>query len=279
LTEEKKCTIYARRFKPCAAYPIDERDVRHMDCGFTFEPRPKGGAVWGLPFAPWARREIAMVGVAFLVGGGAGLGIAWLDGLPGGYAVTGAFALMFAFTLFFFRDPWRATPPGKEDLLAPADGVVTDVEEVDETEYLGGKARRVGIFMSVFDVHVNRTPVTGEVRYLRHKDGEYGNVLFERAWARNENILIGLKGDRGPVAVRLVAGAVARRIVCAVKPGDAVERGRRIGMVKFGSRAEVLVPAAAGWKPAVEVGRKVKAGVTPLWVWEGEAPGKREVGS
>jgi phosphatidylserine decarboxylase len=227
------------------------------------------GRILGLPLAPWAKREIGLSGLAFLVGGGSGLAIAWLDGLPGGYAVTAAFGCLFLFTLLFFRDPGRVPPPGNGDLLAPADGRVTDVQEVEEREYLGGRAVRVGIFMSLFDVHVNRTPCDGEVRFVRHRDGEFGNVLFREAWEKNENVLIGLESGDGPLAVRLVAGAVARRIECPLKTGARVERGRRIGMVKFGSRAEVIVPAGGGWKPVAEKGQKVKAGLSPLFVRQG----------
>ena len=179
--------------------------------------------------------------------------------------MTAAFAFLFLFTLYFFRDPWRAVPKGEDTLLAPADGTVTDVRVVEEEEYLKGRAHRVGVFMSLFNVHVNRVPDDGEVRFLRHRNGEWGNVLFEKAWERNENLLIGFEGRDGPVAVRLVAGAVARRIASDLEAGDRVERGKRMGMVKFGSRAEVLVPVDAGWKPLVREGQKVKAGRSALF--------------
>ncbi|MHC4777307.1 MAG: phosphatidylserine decarboxylase [Planctomycetota bacterium] len=245
-----------------------------MSCGFELDQTRPGSRPLGLPFAPWAKREIASITVASVIGGGAGLAIAWLDGLPGGYVITAAFALLFAFSLFFFRDPRREIPKGEETLLAPADGTVTDVQEVDEIEYLGGRGLRVGIFMSLFDVHVNRVPDDGEVRFVRHRDGEKGNVMFERAWERNENVLIGMKGRRGPFAVRLVAGAVARRIAYDVKAGDEVERGKRMGMVKFGSRAEVIVPVDGGWKPVVAKGQKVKAGRSALFARENESGGE-----
>jgi phosphatidylserine decarboxylase len=139
------------------------------------------------------------------------------------------------------------------------------VTEVEEGEFLKGRALRVGVFMSLFDVHVNRIPGDGEVHFLRHRNGGWGNVMFEEAWEKNENILIGLKGKRGPLAVRLVAGAVARRIALDLKQGDMVVRGKRMGMVKFGSRAEVIVPLDGGWKPLVSKGQKVKAGRSALF--------------
>ncbi|MHC4600623.1 MAG: phosphatidylserine decarboxylase [Planctomycetota bacterium] len=265
LDEARHCTIYERRFKPCAAFPIDGRDVKNMDCGFHFEREAPPWRPLGLPFAPWARREISLMGVAALLGGASGLAIAWLDGVAAGYAVAAAFACLFLFTLFFFRDPWRAVPKGENTLLAPADGRVTDVRVVEEDAFLKGRAHRVGVFMSLFDVHVNRVPDDGEVRFLHHRDGESGNVLFEKAWERNENLLIGFEGRRGPLAVRLVAGAVANRIASDLETGDRVERGGRMGMVKFGSRAEVLVPVEAGWRPLVQEGQKVKAGRSALF--------------
>lgn len=268
LGPDRRCTEYDSRYKPCIAYPIDERDVRNMDCGFTFDaeepgrPRPLG-----LPLAPWGARELVQMGVACGLGAAAGLGISWLDGVPAGYALTAGFAALFAFGLFFFRDPRRAVPAGG-GLLAPADGRVTDVREVEEPEFLGGRALRVGIFMSVFDVHVNRAPCAGRVRFLRHREGAFRNVLFEAAWEKNENVLLGLEAEGGPVAVRLVAGAIARRIVLDPRPGSWVARGERMGMVKFGSRAELLVPAGAGWRAAVSPGTAVKGGLTPLLVRE-----------
>ncbi|GEM_PF-321777 len=263
LDERKKCTIYDRRFKPCAAFPIDERDVRDIACGFYFDREGAEKRLLGLPLAPWAKREILLAGLASIVGGGAGLAIALLDGLPGGWVATAAFAAFLAFSLFFFRNPARLAPEGTA-LLSPADGRVTDVHEVDEPDFFKGRVLRVGVFMSLFDVHVNRAPGEGRVLFSRHRDGAHGNVMRRDAWERNENVLLGLGTDRGPVGVRLVAGAVARRIVVDRKPGDRVIRGGALGMVKFGSRAELMVPAEAGWKALVREGDRVKGGVTPL---------------
>lgn len=271
LGPDRRCTIYDRRFKPCSAYPIDERDVRDIDCGFYFEAEGAEKRLFDLPLAPWASRELGLSFLAFAVGAGAGLAVARIDGLPAGYLLVAAFAAAFAFALFFFRNPRRAPFPGTEaELLAPADGRVTDVTAVEEPEFLGGPAVRVGIFMSLFDVHVNRAPATGRLAFFRHRDGTHGNVLFEGAWEKNENVLAGLETAQGPVAFRLTAGAVARRIAFDPAPGAKIRRGHAVGMVKFGSRAEVLVPAEAGWVPAVAPGTRVKAGRTVLFVPEAE---------
>jgi phosphatidylserine decarboxylase len=266
LNEQRRCNIYTKRFKPCSDYPIDERDNEFIDCGFRFPSSPVDGTGFKVPFSPWARGEIAVTGLASIAGAGSGLAIALVDGFPAGYALAGAFGLFFLFALFFFRDPRRAPPEGTAGLVAPADGRVTDVSEVDEPEYLGGKALRVGIFMSLLDVHVNRSPGAGELRFLRRREGTFEDVRRPEAWERNENALLGFRGEEGPMAVRLVAGAVARRIALGKAPGAKVRRGERIGMVKFGSRAEVLVPADGGWKAAAKAGDRVKAGVTVLMV-------------
>jgi phosphatidylserine decarboxylase len=264
LNEQRRCDIYDKRFRPCRDYPIDERDNRWIDCGFRFPDAPVDGTGWKLPLSPWAAGEIAVTALASAAGIVSGIAIALVDGLPAGWALAGAFALFFLFALFFFRDPRRSPPEGSPGLVAPADGRVTDVSEVDEPEVVGGKALRVGVFMSLFDVHVNRAPCAGEVRSVRHRDGTFGDVRREEAWARNENVLLGLRCAEGTVAVRLVAGAVARRIAHAAAPGAKFRRGERIGMVKFGSRAEVLVPAGGGWAAAVKAGDRVRAGETVL---------------
>jgi phosphatidylserine decarboxylase len=268
LGQDRRCTIYEKRFKPCADYPIDERDNRWVDCGFSFPDAPVDGTGWKSPVAPWAAGETALIGLACLAGAGSGLGMALVDGIPAGYAAAAAFGLLLAGVLFFFRDPRRSPPAGSPGLVAPADGRVTDVSEVDEPEFLGGRALRVGIFMSLLDVHVNRAPCDGEVRMLRRREGTFADARREEAWAKNENALLGLRGEAGPVAVRLVAGAVARRIALGAAAGDKVRRGERIGMVKFGSRAEVLVPAGGAWKAAAKPGDRVRAGETVVLVRE-----------
>jgi phosphatidylserine decarboxylase len=213
-----------------------------------------------IPLTPHGVREL------FLFGGGALLLAA------AAYLVHPAAALPFvalaAFVLSFFRDPERKPPPGDDAAVAPADGRVTDIEEVLEPHFLGGKALRIGIFLSVFNVHVNRAPLDGKVRFVRHTPGRFHDVRDPRCKAENEWNLLGFEGARGPFAVRQVAGMVARRIVCPVKEGETVVRGQRMGMIKFGSRTELLVPAGAKVKIETAVGRKVTGGETVLLRYE-----------
>lgn len=167
--------------------------------------------------------------------------------------------------VWFFRDPERASgaPPGA--LLAPADGTVTDVEEVDEPSYLGGRALRIGIFLSPLDVHVNRAPCAGRVEHLRYRVGEFLPAYAPAAPERNESQELGLVTAEGvKVMVKQISGILARRIVCEARQGLELCRGERYGMIKFGSRTELYVPGAAGYRPLVTPGAKVRGGETPI---------------
>jgi len=178
------------------------------------------------------------------------------------------FVVLAIFVFSFFRDPERKPPPGDEAAVAPADGTVTDIEEVLEPHFLEGEALRIGIFLSVFNVHVNRAPLDGTVKMVRYTSGRFLDARDPRARDANEWNLIGCEGVRGPFAVRQVAGLVARRIVCPVKEGDALVRGQRTGMIKFGSRTELLVPKGARVRVEAKVGQKVKGGETVLLRYE-----------
>jgi phosphatidylserine decarboxylase len=201
--------------------------------------------------------------------------------LFGGGALVLAFALWFVhpaaalpfvglalFVLSFFRDPERNPPPGDDLAVAPADGKVTDIEVVEEPHFLKGPALRVGIFLSVFDVHVNRIPLAGTVRFMRHFPGGFVDTRDPRCRVENEANLTGIEGARGPFAIRQVAGLIARRIVCPAGVGDTVARGQRMGMIKFGSRTELLVPADAKVKVDAKVGQRVRGGETILLRYE-----------
>jgi len=178
------------------------------------------------------------------------------------------FVALAVFVLSFFRDPERKPPPGEEIAVSPADGTVTDIGEVDEPHFLGGKALRIGIFLSVFNVHVNRAPLAGKVRFVKHEPGLFLDARDPRCKDMNEWNLVGFEGVRGPFAVRQVTGLVARRIVCPLREGDDMARGQRMGMIKFGSRTELLVPAGSKVKVETAVGRKVKGGETVLLRYE-----------
>ncbi len=166
----------------------------------------------------------------------------------------------------FFRDPVRPLPEDPNAIVAAADGVVTRVDTVDEPRFIGGPALRIATFLSLFDVHINRSPVAGAVRYLDHQPGEFRAAWDAEADVVNERNYIGLETAHGPVMMLQIAGLVARRIVCHLQDGDSVPAGERIGMIKFGSRTDVLMPLAAA-RPLVVAGMRVKAGISQIGEW------------
>jgi len=163
---------------------------------------------------------------------------------------------------YFFRDPERTGERGERLVIAPADGKVVQVTEVDEPAFLHEKAIRISIFMNVFNVHVNRYPVSGVVRYVHYNPGKFLNAAVEKASLENEQSSVGIESGSNRVLVRQIAGLIARRIVFTRKVGDKLTRGERVGMIKFGSRTDVLLDPAAG--VSVKVGDKVKGGSSLL---------------
>ena len=212
-----------------------------------------------IPITPYGLRELAVAGALFVVGLVAGIILPLYPLIP-------AVSLVLGFTAYFFRDPERQPPAGGNLLLAAADGTLTDIQTVDEPEFIGGPATRIGVFMSLFSVHVNRAPHAGRVAFVRRISGKFHNAMdVGRASAENECNLIGLElADGRKLLVRQVAGVVARRIVCSVRVGDALAAGQRIGMVKFGSRMEVYVPADVDLDIRVKPGDAVWAGLSVL---------------
>lgn len=165
------------------------------------------------------------------------------------------------FVLFFFRDPERAVPAEPDALVAPADGKVLAVEE---TTADGAPQTQVSIFLSIFDVHVNRAPIAGTIRRVEHRPGKFHLASTRRASRENERNEVVLESDGTRVIVRQIAGLVARRIEFWKKVGDQVERGQRLGMIRFGSRAEVVFDRS--WRVQVRPGEHVRAGSTVLAV-------------
>lgn len=202
---------------------------------------------------------VMVVALLFVIGG------LFLPGLLGWIAIAVAVALV-AFSLYFFRDPRRIAPQAEEGrslLLAPADGKVVVVDEVDEPIYLKGRARQVSIFLSPLDVHVNRIPADGRIEYVNYVPGQYLVAWHPKASERNERSEIGLRHTGGArVLFKQIAGAVARRIVFHVKEGDRVAAGDRFGIVRFGSRMDVLVPLST--EILVSVGDRVSAGTSVI---------------
>lgn len=165
----------------------------------------------------------------------------------------------------FFRDPVRDGPRGDRLVIAPADGLVVSVVNVDEPVYLQGRATRISIFMNVFDVHVNRYPATGTIGYRHYNKGSFGHAGTEKASLENEQSTVGLETARGRLLLRQIAGLVARRIVTDHQPGTRVEQGERMGLIRFGSRVDVFVPADLAVR--VHAGDRTRAGQTVVAEW------------
>ena len=167
--------------------------------------------------------------------------------------------LLATFFLWFFRDPDRKIPQGEGLILSPADGVVTEAEWIETSI---GNRLRVSIFLNVFNVHVNRCPIAGTVKVVDYRPGGFMNAGKADSVLSNEQTMVVIAGERCEVAFKQIAGLLARRIICNLKVGDRVERGARMGMIKFGSRCDVLMPAEADLR--VQVGTKVVGGVSVL---------------
>jgi phosphatidylserine decarboxylase len=170
-----------------------------------------------------------------------------------------------AFVFYFFRDPEREVPADPAIIVSAADGLVVSVEEMDEPDFQLGRRLRIAVFLSVFDVHVNRSPVQGRVKKTTYKPGAFLDVRHIDASTRNEALSWLIETDRGPVAVRQIAGLVARRIVAWSHEGSALERGDRFGMIRFGSRTEVFVPINC--TVLVKPGDRVEGAATPIARW------------
>jgi len=205
-----------------------------------------------------------IAGLAFVTGA---VWLNWLIVLP---------VLFYSFVLYFFRDPEREAPPGEKNVVSPADGYITDIETVEEPEFLGGKALRIGIFLSLLTPHINRSPVDGTVKYIKYHPGRFHNALDGQLCAReNEANSIGIENGSVSLLVKQIAGVIARRIVCTPTVGTTLSRGERIGLIKFGSRTELYVPASAGFTPSVKIGERVRAGSSIIGVLSEEAISKR----
>lgn len=183
---------------------------------------------------------------------------------PGALAGTALWGVVALWVCSFFRDPRPTGPRGDRLLLSPAQGHVVAVVEVDEPLYVHGPATRISIFLSVFDVHVNRYPTNGTVELVRYNPGKFLHAGKDKASLDNEQTTIGIRGPKGPVLVRQIAGSVARRIVTDAKAGEAAQQGERLGMIRFGSRVDLFLPKTTPATLRVRVGDKVVVGTTVL---------------
>ncbi len=183
-----------------------------------------------------------------------------------GFPKTAGIALLLTiFVLCFFRNPSRLVPEGKGLVVAPADGKVIIIEDVQLKELVQGSFKKISIFMNVFNVHVNRIPYSGTVKALRYKEGKFISANLDKASSLNEQNAIVIVTEQGKEIVTVqIAGLIARRIVCWIREGMQVEKGDRFGLIRFGSRLDVYLPAEA--RVSVKLGDKVRAGETPLGV-------------
>ncbi|MEZ6062174.1 MAG: phosphatidylserine decarboxylase family protein [Planctomycetaceae bacterium] len=260
-------------FNPCPHEVLDSRDLKFH--------RNQGGWYWDPaddPFAwrdriPFARVGLAelllMAGSFFLLT----LAFGWWAVETGGTmrAVASVLAVAAAvcgiLIAWFFRDPTRAIPAGPGLVVSPADGKVVEIEELDHDEFIGGPAVKIGIFLSIFNVHINRAPLAGKVIGLMYRPGKYLNALRPESARENERLTVLLESPEPPYrgfVVRQITGAIARRIVCWLKPGDVLQRGEQFGMIKLGSRTELLLPAESTLKVRTAIGEHVKAGTSIL---------------
>ena len=179
-----------------------------------------------------------------------------------GYRLAWAGVILFGlytlFALFFFRDPARTIPGADSDAVSPADGKVVAIEDLGATPHYAGPCRRISIFLSPFNVHVNRAPVQGIVGKVLYQPGQYINAMRPEASERNESNALWMQTPYGPVTVRQISGAIARRIVCRTGIGQTLERGQKFGMIKLGSRTELYLPA--GTEICVKIKDNVRAG-------------------
>ena len=171
--------------------------------------------------------------------------------------------ILLIFTLSFFRDPDRKSPGKDNIVVSPADGRVLFVKEVDDNKYINEKAKQISIFMSPLNVHVNRIPIDGKVEYLKYHPGKYLAAFENKASEVNERSEFGINSKYGKIFFTQVAGFIARRIVYDIKEGDTIHQGDRFGMIKFGSRVDVIVPF--NWHEKVKKDDKVTAGETILF--------------
>jgi len=204
-------------------------------------------------------KDMVRDGFFYALGLGVVAALVWLLTLSVAWASLPL--LLAVFFLWFFRDPERRIPAGPGEIVSPGDGVVT---EADWIETSAGSRFRMSIFLNVFDVHVNRAPVGGTVKVVERREGIFLNAMKPESVVMNEQTLVVIDAGGYDVSYKQIAGLLARRIVCPVKVGDRLERGQRVGMIKFGSRVDVLMPADV--VPKVKLGTRVKGGATILAV-------------
>jgi phosphatidylserine decarboxylase len=258
----------------CPVEVIDSRDLKFFKnvarCSFRPEDDPFRYRD-RLPFARAGFAELLLFGggmfVLTIVLGLGALVSPWWGVVPG---------LLCAFVVYFFRDPEREIPTEPGNVVSPADGVIVDISPVPDDPYLGVPGVKIGIFLSVFNVHVNRCSLPGRLIRLSYHPGKFLNALYARSVEENERMDLYFAEPDPPgrrFIIKQIAGAIARRIVCEIRPGQVLQRGERFGMIKFGSRTELLLPAE-GLEVLAKVGQKVQGGASLLARYAPHVPEK-----
>ncbi|HEX4416073.1 MAG TPA: phosphatidylserine decarboxylase [Lacipirellulaceae bacterium] len=217
-----------------------------------------------LPIAPWGWKDLNLFGwplIALIL-------LSFLPGRPWCYVALLPIIVLI-WLISFFRDPSRQVPTDPSAIVAPADGTVVDITPLAEYDFIGRRSVRIGIFLSIFNVHINRAPTAGRVLELHYHPGEFLNALNPASAERNEFMWIGMERTDRPgqrFAVRQISGMLARRIVCMLKPGQTVTGGEKFGMIKLGSRTELVLPAD-DVTITVAIGDKIHAGSDVVARW------------
>lgn len=248
----------------CPVEVIDSRDLKFFrniaQCWFEPHDDP---FTWRdrLPFARAGFAELLVFGFGSLaiccVLAAVAVEFRWLAAMPAGLS---------AFVFWFFRDPGRRVPIDPDVVVSPADGTIVEIAEVNDHEYVDGPAFKIGIFLSVFNVHVNRCAMAGTVIRMRYAPGRFLNAMRPESAGENERLEIRMLAASPPFrrfVMHQIAGAIARRIVCNVRPGETLATGQRFGMIKFGSRTELLIPRD-GLELLAKMGDKVRGGSTVI---------------
>jgi phosphatidylserine decarboxylase len=249
-----------------SGYPheiLDPRDLKFYQHRPGFFWLPQDDPFRWRDHLPWARAGLAEL---LLLGGGWTL-LAILAGTLLNWTLATLPAACAALVFWFFRNPKRQIPSDVGCVVAPADGRVVDIRSLPENPFIGGPAIEIDIFLSVFNVHLNRAPVDARVIGLTYRPGKFLNALRPAAARENEQMIIRMEETHPPYRryiVRQIAGAIARRIVCQVGPGQTVARGQVLGMIKLGSRTQIVLPATQELTLQVQVGQRVLAGTTIL---------------
>jgi phosphatidylserine decarboxylase len=277
---QKMAALRQGERNPCPHEVLDPRDMK-------FHQNQPGGYYWkpeddpfrwrdNLPFARVGLAELVVFSTIFF-GGALVLGAVTVQQNWSGLAVRVAWVGVAALVLlgleivWFFRNPDRKIPEGEGVVVSPADGKVVLIEELEYDESMGGPAVLIGIFLSIFNVHINRTPIAARVIGLKYKKGKFLNALKPESAKENEQLAIKIEGTQPPyrpMLVRQITGAIARRIVCWLKPGDELSKGEQIGMIKLGSRTELVLPKEPGLVIKTKVGNSVQAGSSILAEYE-----------